>query len=470
MKHLFKIFLAFIALVISHNGAAFIIKGKATAFKNNVVSIFIYDDYISMKEVQIASSIIDKNGDFNLSGKTDKTVKAFIRIGNIQSAIFIEPEKNYQVEVMPPSESQAAIKGKPVFVASKINPLEPNDLNNQIAAFNQSYDRFLEVNYPLIIKKAAKPQIDKFKKDVEKKFGGNKDSFFRNYIIYSLASLEQLTSVSKRQLFELYIKNKPVLNDHPEYMQFLKDFYSKYLLLKSQSKSGTEIQSLVNSKKDIDGLKKFLIQDKFVDDEALAELILAFGLFEVYHHEDYKEQSVEYLLKKLSQGAKDEVARKTAGNIHYKLTKFKAGNPVPDWEALTVNGEKVKLSSFRGKYVYLTFFTSWSTTSVQEMKTLSRIYEKYKSKVVIVSVSLDQKRSDFVSFANKNPYPWTMLHYGGNEFIVNAYEAFSVPVYFMIDPDGKFYQAPADSPSGGIERLFHQATSPAPAPKSPVGR
>jgi hypothetical protein len=42
----------------------------------------------------------------------------------------------------------------------------------------------------------------------------------------------------------------------------------------------------------------------------------------------------------------------------------------------------------------------------------------------------------------------------------NKYEIKSLPAYFLINPEGKFVQAPAEGPDGDIDRLFYDITKP----------
>ena len=40
------------------------------------------------------------------------------------------------------------------------------------------------------------------------------------------------------------------------------------------------------------------------------------------------------------------------------------------------------------------------------------------------------------------------------------YEIKSLPAYFLINPEGKFVQAPAESPDGDIDRVLYDITKP----------
>ncbi|WP_370583315.1 peroxiredoxin family protein [Pedobacter sp. ASV28] len=62
-----------------------------------------------------------------------------------------------------------------------------------------------------------------------------------------------------------------------------------------------------------------------------------------------------------------------------------------DFEQNTPEGKLVKLSSFRGKYVFIDFWASWCGPCGEENPNLVQAYDKYKNKgFEILGVSLDQ--------------------------------------------------------------------------------
>lgn len=62
--------------------------------------------------------------------------------------------------------------------------------------------------------------------------------------------------------------------------------------------------------------------------------------------------------------------------------------PAPDFEAVDLEGNKLKLSDFRGKIVFLNFWATWCPPCEEEMPLMQEIYEQYKDQgVVILAVS-----------------------------------------------------------------------------------
>lgn len=60
-----------------------------------------------------------------------------------------------------------------------------------------------------------------------------------------------------------------------------------------------------------------------------------------------------------------------------------------------------------------------------------------------------------------NPkYNWLNLHFDFTSKTKEDYNLYAVPAGFIIDPEGKFYAAPADKPSGDLEYVLYRITNP----------
>ena len=70
---------------------------------------------------------------------------------------------------------------------------------------------------------------------------------------------------------------------------------------------------------------------------------------------------------------------------------YAARRPVPagDFQLRTLDGQKVRLSDFRGKVVLVNFWTTWCSACVSEMPELIALQKKHADNLVIIGVSLD---------------------------------------------------------------------------------
>ena len=116
------------------------------------------------------------------------------------------------------------------------------------------------------------------------------------------------------------------------------------------------------------------------------------------------------------------------------------GKMAPDFEANTLDGKKVKLSSFKDSPVVLDFWASWCPPCKQELPVLKEIYTKLKGQgLKIVAVSIDGKVDDLKKFLQSNPLPFTVLHLPTADVkaVAEAYKLTGIPRVLYVTKQGK---------------------------------
>jgi peroxiredoxin len=101
-------------------------------------------------------------------------------------------------------------------------------------------------------------------------------------------------------------------------------------------------------------------------------------------------------------------------------------------------GDTVNLTSFKGRYTLLTFWTSYNTASVNQNLELKKIYQQYRNKgFEIVQVSFDNSIDDWKKAIRYDELPWISLidtRYPNSDLAGN-YNVTSLPTSYLIGKD-----------------------------------
>ena len=116
------------------------------------------------------------------------------------------------------------------------------------------------------------------------------------------------------------------------------------------------------------------------------------------------------------------------------------GGILPEFTAKTPEGELIKLSDLRGKYVLVDFWASWCIPCRTEFPHLKKAYARFKNKnFEILGYSIDNEKSLWVSALENDDVPWLNVSnlLGMEDPTKIKYKIYGVPANFLIGPDGK---------------------------------
>jgi peroxiredoxin len=114
------------------------------------------------------------------------------------------------------------------------------------------------------------------------------------------------------------------------------------------------------------------------------------------------------------------------------------GNVPPDFELMTLDGEKMSLSSLEGKKVILNFWATWCPPCRKEMPDMQKIHDDYEGEVVVAAVNLtsSEKNIDSVKhFVDELGLTFPVLLDEDGK-INKQFEVLSYPTSYIVNEDG----------------------------------
>ena len=131
--------------------------------------------------------------------------------------------------------------------------------------------------------------------------------------------------------------------------------------------------------------------------------------------------------------------------------------PAPDFGLPSLLGDKtVRLSSLKGKVVYLDFWASWCAPCAVSLPEIATLYNKLNhTEFEVVAISLDESEVDAKKFINKINPPYSVLFDQEKQTPV-SYSVTAMPTAFLIDKQGQVRATYKGYKKGDKEKLFQK--------------
>jgi len=447
-----------------------VVKGNASQFKGKELILYTYSDYISTKKQEIGFITIKQNGTYNFEFDATEIKKVFLKIEDKTTSFFIKPGEVYNLNLTYSNElNKSRVYDKQLSLNFSF-PV-PTELNQQVGKFNRNFDDFIADNRVLFEKRnhSIETKLKAFQLKMLKEVNSSNATFITAYINYSIASAQNSLDVSykktdikkgnniKANLYLEYLDKKTVLYFNPEYISFFKTFFRGEFKNLSLKVEGFDISKAINDKASYTELSKALSTEKypFLFNDEFRDLFMLNGLLEGSRGKYFTKKNIISILNQVKASSKHPEHKLIAANIIERITKkkFGIGSTAPTFELRNKDNESISLNSFKGKPVYINFWTNWSIPSQKEMKIMQLLYKKYKGKIEFISICADNDFSKMTNFLSKNDsYNWTFLHVGNDRKILSNYSVATYPTYILINKNLKVVKFPAGRPGGTAER------------------
>ena len=104
-----------------------------------------------------------------------------------------------------------------------------------------------------------------------------------------------------------------------------------------------------------------------------------------------------------------------------------------------LQGNQLKLSSLRGKYVVLDFWGSWCIWCIRGIPHMKEAYAKYKDKMEILGVDCRDTEAKWKAAVDEHQLPWLQVRCPDDQLsaLADKFQIEGFPTKIVIDPEGK---------------------------------
>lgn len=445
-------FLFFISLTwIAAAQSITTIKGVANEYVGKEIKVFAIEDYLSELRTQIASDVVETDSTFKISFYNSQTRKLRIESDGNFFHIYVQPGGEYELFV---SDQSAYVdeNAKSVDVEFFFLGLDSTDINYKILQYDNQQFEFLQANYrPKSLKSTNFVQkLDTFKLRITEEYKSDTSQFFKTYVKFSVASLDDLAFVGHRneyEKFDFYIQPEPVWYQNDRYMSYILHYYKLYERQLSSKVNEGFYEAVINSSPSM--AMNALGGDYSLKKIRLRELIMLNMLTEVFYTDDYPKTNILTMMDSLANYGLFEENKEIANNLKYRLLDLVPGTPMPNF-ALEVNGTKKYKNDYQGKHTYIQFINKDIQKSMNDLSLLYALQQKYAKNTQFVTVLVvdkeDELLTDATPFIKEHKIAWDFGVVKKDNPLLERLNVNTFPHYLLMDTRGTVLSAPALSP------------------------
>ncbi len=483
-RKLFALLLFLTAEVIAAQEV--IIDVSAPQYPGKVVQLYRYDDLFTLRPVREATAIANESGHAELRANIQGTTKLRLRIGEVTGDLFARAGAHYRVTFQEPDARTARTLNGTTRTTLLFHDLDPLDVNALTTDLNERVDAFvnedlatdqvagmqvLEVQRRMdapkldsmqrpptlfITPAMSKARVDSFELKLRKFYGDVNDPWFEHYLTYSIAGMRHGPRVNEAELHALYLKDRPVRYDDPEYVRFLRSFFSEHLYL-AHRYDVAAMDHLFGTGK-ADTLKAQLARNEFLkNDDRLCELVMIDLLYQQYHSKNVRRDGAERMLADVAANSRYPEHRTIAGNMLWDLLSMRVGSKLPTMMLEDLQGRPVTLDSTMKGATCIAITAGWCSYCDVEIRGLEQLARDYKGIVPITVIGLDTSSTAWNDYVKQQPpsdIRW--LRAVAEQRLREDLRLLSLPAFYLLN-DGILARSPAPLPSKGLGALFHQA-------------
>lgn len=422
------------------------IYGNASFFSGEPITIYQYKNQITKEKKVLQSQVIEDNGSFHIQFDINHPKVIILKIEMREIHFHVHEGMKIRLQFYPINDADNQRINMPYQI--QYDAIGENTAPDSVYRIIQ--DDFAQEQLKInrnVKMTALYDSFFSFTDSLYKNYITN-DSLFLQFYTYFKARAYLQTDISKSQLIEKYISSRPISYQSKEYLYFFKSTMVPqvdHILLKHQNElhqSKKEYQ-VYSSTSDI------LAQDSLLENEQIRDLALLLYIKSKVSNHFFDAETKAAIIGQLANFTPYSIHKESARFFQEKTNMLKIGAEAPNFFLLDSKENDISLNSFRGKPVYLGFIHSHSKTCQNNLLVIEKLQKKYrKMQFVMIVVDRDTAKIERLVPSSSN---LTYLYINKDYSVLEQYEIWNFPVYYLIDKHGYFTQSPSKFPN----EMFH---------------
>lgn len=197
---------------------------------------------------------------------------------------------------------------------------------------------------------------------------------------------------------------------------------------------------------------------KYIPNPEVRQYIVADNFYALYYYNGKRPEYIKAVSNHTGQWASFIIEQAQGVKSKSDKTKYTHVEEYPVFEGMNVNGKRVNLDDFKGQWVYMDIWATWSSPSNFEIPYLNELKQRlkdYNVAFVSMSVDKDEDRDKLLKMISEKNLGGIQLQNSDIPAIYSQFAVFGIPHYVIISPEGKLFLNKAPKPSTGIpDRLL----------------
>jgi hypothetical protein len=388
-----------------------IVYGQDSTYAGSLLELYSWDDGWGYTKTVLDTCTVQADGTYRFEFELTETRKAHIPLGKYMGSLFVEPGKTYSINLpeyaLPKTSDLLNPYYEPQELLLSFNNLPINDLNQQIALFEDAFD----AQWAQLLTEHITPQrIEQAMHRIDSICPPAGIPFMEQYRQYRYALMVNLHTSSAPDLsIRTYFLKQPVYYMQPAYWEAFEAIFPHFDHL-SGLHSNTPLFELAMMQKVEQG------------DLPVSKL---------RHIQTPQNAKIAHFIEK-------------------KKQILQVGYHVEIDTLVNIHGETILWDDYQFPQAYVIFGHTNLRETLADIDYVAKMYNKYKNKCLFLLIFTDDNNQTIQQACKAlKRYPFAFST-ADNPNLVKSFKQTHTPAYYLLDANSNLAQVPAPEPKNFV--------------------